>query len=416
MQVFEWLVLCATYAVVLFRVPFPLLARVALAAGYFVTFEYGVISRGYGLGVLLLVLTLTSLGRPSPQWWRAALTLGLLAWTSLAGGVLAVAIACVAVWCFRRRALLPMAGVAVASAIAALTCRPPADFVSFSMGIPSVPLTSVSATRIAGAFAGPWRGLVPVPLAVGRWNTNLLDRLPDAVWVQAALGVGLLALVAWALRPRVFAFRLWVLGTVGYLAFSVAVVLPDRSHYAGEFFLLFVACAWLAYSAPGRETPGSIAPVTNLPAALAIVLAIVLALQVVVLLAIVPTKTAHAFSPDEALARAARDAGAAHLIVSGQDFDAVAMAGFLDTRVYSVARGAWIRYFVNDRREANGNERMTDASILCAASRLADARDHASVVVVDRSLPATAGVRELTEQQGVRLYAVTPGAAACAAP
>ena len=71
MQVLEWLVLCAVYAVILFRSPFTIWLRIALVAGYFVTFEYGVISRSYGLGMLLLLLALTWLGRPTPAWGKA---------------------------------------------------------------------------------------------------------------------------------------------------------------------------------------------------------------------------------------------------------------------------------------------------------------------------------------------------------
>src|SRR5204863_5379418 len=117
-------------------------------------------------------------------------------------------------------------GVTGSVVAAAATCIPPADFVSFSLGIPSTPLSSLSPTRFAASVAGPWRGLFPVPIGIGRWNTNLLDHSANAVWVQAALGFAIIVVVALALRGRAFAFRLWLLGTLGYLVFSVAVVLP----------------------------------------------------------------------------------------------------------------------------------------------------------------------------------------------
>ena len=95
-------------------------------------------------------------------------------------------------------------GIVTSVVAAAVTCIPPSDFHSFSLGIPNTPLSSVSATRVAASLAGPWRGLFPIPVGVGRWNTNMLDNLPAAVWVQAALGLALVVLVAAALRARPF--------------------------------------------------------------------------------------------------------------------------------------------------------------------------------------------------------------------
>ena len=413
MQVLEWLVLCATYAVVLFRAPFAIGLRIAMVAGYFVTFEYGVISRSYGLGMLLLLLALTWLGRPEPAWGKAGTALALLAWTSLAGGVFAFAVAATVALGWRRpRARAPMlfvGGVAASVVAAAATCIPPSDFHSFSLGIPSSPLSSVSPTRVAASFAGPWRGLFPIPVGVGRWNTNLLDGIPAAVWVQAALGLALVVLVAAALRGRAFSFRLWLIGTLGYLVFSVAVVLPDRSHYAGESFLLFVACCWLAVAAPDRprEDLRSPAPDAHRRVGLLVLAGVVFAAQIVATVGILPNRSFQAFTPDRALAAAARDHGLAHDIVSGQDFDAVTMAGYLDVPIYSIARGESIRYFVNDQREADGNWQLTGRKILCRAAAVAAERGHPVAVVADKSLPAAVGARLLLTSGGVGLTRVT---------
>ena len=51
------------------------------------------ITRSYGLGVLLLVIALTSLGHVRPRWTAGTIALALLAWTSLAGAVLAGSLA-----------------------------------------------------------------------------------------------------------------------------------------------------------------------------------------------------------------------------------------------------------------------------------------------------------------------------------
>src|SRR5207249_968354 len=164
---------------------------IALLAGYFFAFEYSVIARSYGLGVLLLVAALAVIGRPRPRWLLATVMLVLLAWTSLAGAVLAGA--------------------------------------------------------IAGSLALMW------------WR----DRRRGAL--------ALVVLVARVLRPYALAFVLWIVGTLAYVVFSIVVVLPDRAHYAGEFFLLFVACAWLADAPPGGGRPVSASWRTGLPAVLVVV-------------------------------------------------------------------------------------------------------------------------------------------------
>jgi len=396
--------------------PFPVAARIALVAGYFFAFEYSVIVRSYGLGVLLLVLALSWLARARPEWGKAGAALALLAWTSLAGALLAVAIATVVAWRWwsttrdRTRCRVPftLAAVVVGSAgVAALTCIPPSDFHSFSLGIPNSSSAYLEPERIAAALGGPWRGLVPIPSGAGQWNTNVIDQFPAATWAQALVSLALVVIVARALRPHAAALTLWIAGVVGYVAFSIIVVLPDRAHYAGEFFLLFLACAWFAYSPPGRGRSEPSSGSKALPA----VLVFVVAAQVLTALAILPDATARPFAPDRTLAAAASRARLAGDVVSGQDFDGVTLAGYLDRDVYSIARGAPMRYFVNDEREARGNVGLTPDRLVCAAAIVSRARSRAVALVVDKPMPTPSGVELLAAAQGVRLYRIAPDAA-----
>jgi hypothetical protein len=415
MQVLAWGLVVAVDALVLFRSPFPVPARIALVAGYFLAFEYSVMARSYGLGVLLLVVALVGLGRARPRWTMATVALTLLAWTSLAGAVLTGAVALAVAgrwWATRRPGFAPRGAIVTAcvgvgaAGLAVLACIPPSDFHSFSLGIPNSSSAYTDPTRLAGALGGTWRGLVPIPVGVGRWNTNVIDQM-GGVWLQAIVSVALVVLVARVFRPYRTTFALWIAGTVAYVGFSVIVVLPDRAHYAGEFFLLFVACAWLAYAAPGG---GPRVPDTwsaGLPA----VLAVVLAAQIVATLAILPDATARPFAPDRTLAGAATDAGLARDVVSGQDFDGATMSGYLDRPVWSIARNAPMRFFVNDEREAVGNDGLTASRMVCESGAVAAARGRPVALVTDKTLPTRDGVRLLASTQGVRLYRVEPDTA-----
>jgi hypothetical protein len=414
MQLLTWVLVVVVDGLILFRSPFPTPARIALVAGYFFAFEYSVMARSYGLGVLLLVVALVRLGRQRPRWVLTTIALALLAWTSLAGAAMAGSLALVLAWRWvsaRRTGDAPRGAIAcalvtaVAGGIAVLTCIPPADFHSFSLGIPNSTSAYFEPTRLAAALGGTWRGLVPVPVGVGRWNTNVVDQLPGDIWLQAIVSIALVVLVARVLRPYAIAFALWIVGTVVYVVFSIVVVLPDRAHYAGAFFLLFVACAWLAYAPPG----GSGRPVPTIwSAGLPAVLVVVLASQIVATVAILPDATAHPFAPDRTLAEVAVNAGLANDVVSGQDFDGTTMAGYLDTPVFSIARHEPIRLFVNDEREAVGNEDLTPDRLVCEALAVARRRDRPVALVVDKPLSRIEGVRLLALVQGVRLYRVAP--------
>jgi len=277
----------------------------------------------------------------------------------------------------------------------------------YSLGIPNSTSAYFEPQRLAAALGGTWRGLAPIPVGVGRWNTNVIDQMPGGVWLQAMVSLALVVLIAWVLRPYTIAFALWLVGTVAFVIFSVVVVLPDRAHYAGEFFLLFVACSWLAYAPPtgGRSVP------RRWSAGLPAVLVVVLAAQIVTTVAILPDATARPFAPDRTLASVARDAGLSYDVVSGQDFDGATMAGYLDTDVFSIARGEPMRFFVNDEREARGNVNLTGRRILCSAADVAAARRRPVAVVADKPLPRVAGAVLLAARDGVALTRVGPGVA-----
>ena len=243
---------------------------------------------------------------------------------------------------------------------------------------------------------------MPVPVGVGRWNTNVVDQLPGDVWLQAVLALALVALVARVLRPYGFGSILWIVGTVAYVGFSLIVVLPDGGLRRGVLRPLRGERV-LAYAPPGggRSVPAGWSH--GLPA----VLVVVLAAQIVTTVANLPDATAWPFALDRTLAQVADDAGLARDVVSGQDYDGSTMAGYLDRPVWSIARDAPMRFFVNDEREAMGNEGLTPRRLVCAAAAVAQRRGHAVALVVDKPLPIPDGGL-LSATQGVRLYRCCP--------
>ncbi len=406
--------------------------RVVLVAGYFVSFEYGVISRAYSLEVLALLLTLVALARPRPAWLPAGLAAALLAFTTLAGAVLALAVAAAVALTGRERRPAEQAStdrgrirfvlvVSVAAIAAACTCIPPPDFHEFTPSLGNLATVGAAGpTRLLDAAGGIWRGLVPIPIRAGAWNTQLLDRLPGGAWIEAGLSVVLFLLVARALRPFPRARTLWWLGSAALLVFFVVVVVPDQDRYAGPTLLLFLGAAWLAAAA----TPTAAPPATDgHPGGargggrrVATLLAVVAAAQLVALLMIEPWVSARPFSPDLAVAHAATTHQVADVLVSGNDFDATSVGGYLDRDIYSVARHAWIRYFVHDELEARGDHAALGPDAVCAAARLARAR-HRPAGLVTEAHVAGVGIGRVALHAHVALYVVDPTAdPACSGP
>ena len=161
-----------------------------------------------------------------------------------------------------------------------------------------------------------------------------------------------------------------------------------------------VACDRAARDEPATSTP----PDRRRPA-LGLLIALVLAAQIVATIAIYPTATQTAFSRDEGLAQAVHAAHLDDAIISGQDWDGTTIGGFLDRAVYSVARHQWIRSFTHDQREVDGILRLTDRDVRCAAETIARARARAVAVVTDHPMR---GLHVVERSENGVVYRVDP--------
>jgi hypothetical protein len=289
-------------------------------------------------------------------------------------------------------------GTVVAVALAALSCVPPSDFRTFAQGLGNTSQFGSGPTvRLLSSVAGFWRAAVPVPDGSGAWNSNVFDPTSGAVVVQALAGLIVFFVVLRALRSSRIAARLWCIGGLGCLVFSLVVILPERYRYAGTAFLLLVACAWLGWRSVVPRRP------------LAIAFGAILVCQVVATVAVLPAGVGTRFSPDRAIADVIRHEAPHAAIVSGADYDALTVAGYLDRPVYSVARRAWTRYFVHDARQQRGTAHLDAAEVLCEARALAERSGRPVVAfVAAKELPS--GARQLTEAGGVGVLLVQPGA------
>ncbi|HWW44821.1 MAG TPA: hypothetical protein VN180_07085, partial [Acidimicrobiia bacterium] len=125
--------------------------------------------------------------------------------------------------------------------------------------------------------------------------------------------------------------------------------------------------------------------------------------------------TLRPFSPDQAVADAARAAHLDDALVSGEDFDATAVGAYLDRPSYSVARRTWIRFFVHDDLEARRRAELATKATVCAAAALAT-RLHRPAGLITQAAPRGPGVERVVLDQEVALYRVTAAARAGCPP
>lgn len=248
--------------------PFTRLQKVLLVFGYWMAYEYAVVVRPYGLGLMLafaacIVWTAT---RRRP-WWTT-LFLILLANTTPMGFLLALTLALgfVVDWVWPDdgrprpswRVLLTGGIAALVVAVVVLyvamaQMKPPAD-----AAFQGTPMAAVGVSKwdIASSPTTELRALAPVVFADSagvHWNRWLF--VPESRGALAALLVASLAAIVLggiiASRRRV-ALLVFVVGTAGYL-FFFAFIYAGAAHHHGYLFAVWILSAWLAWSgAPSR--------------------------------------------------------------------------------------------------------------------------------------------------------------------
>ena len=230
--------------------PFTRPVRVLICSGYFLVFEYAVVSRNYGLGVLALAcFAALALRRPRAFVWQGV-ALAVATEANLFATLLAVAagVVVLAGWVADgrpapRRFVVGAAVLAAGLGLCAWQMWPPADrqYATLTTGLD---------VAVGGrVLAGIWRALAPLPWP-GRfwWGNNLLDftllgRGP-LMAVQPLLGLGAAALVTWMMPRRRDALGLWLAGGAVLLA-MLYVVFPGGLRHQGHWMVLALLALWL---------------------------------------------------------------------------------------------------------------------------------------------------------------------------
>lgn len=344
-QLVQWCVAVATTAIVVLRAPFGRLPRFFLPFGYFTVFEYGVLTRSYALGILLLVGALAV-----RRWSVIAVLLAAAMFTSAYTAIVALAILAGLLadeWQRHpehRRNVVGGAVAGVAVALLAYVQARPAAGTSALAGWH----TSLDAHRGSAAMASVVRALAPVPkIQHDFWNTNITDGHSG---IAAVLSIIVFIGLAWLLRDSVAACTTWIVGSVGVVAFSYLKIDDLASaRYLGHVFIVFVAALWLHE----RDRPRG-------RSALMTVFTVVLVVHVAVGAYALTRDASDRFSDAEAAAafieqprfRSAR-------VIVEPDFTGAPLAAYLDRPVYYPQGRRAGTYTKWDARRVEGVEALT---------------------------------------------------------
>lgn len=386
----------ATVAVTIFvlRSPFPIWFRWLFVFGYYPVFQYGVVSRCYGMGMLLLFLFCTLYSRVENRKWWLFLLLGLMAQSSFPAAALALilgAFLLVELW---RTGSVREVGLAVV--VYGMTIY----LVSLPMKLPADAYTEwaphwhlyFSWKRVGTVFTQLFHSYF---LGTGAF-------VSEEMWqVGGVLGFVTLCFLAltFAGRPRLL--LLYLAGTFGVLSIFY-IKYGDRWHI-GFLFLWLMACLWLQDRFPSVKLPRFQGWFDGAKSWQFQVVVAMLVCHLVTGLSYLQWDWRQPYSGTEEAANLIKDEGLADaLIITNCDTKASPLSGYLNREIYYTQSERFGTFLLwNSEREP----KQTDFSkVVARAHELSKDgwRDSVIVTCEEAPLPLPTDVKLLRRVEGSR--------------
>ena len=275
MQATHLLIACLVVYVFARCSPFNPLQKFLFAFGYFPFYEYAVLSRNYGIGVLFLFLACAQWPSRHTHPLRLATMLALASNTSVHALIIALAmeLGLILEILLRRKIIFSLpavrawrvyCGFAVMAAGVLLALHqmvPPRDSSIVTLSVERVPVGTILNSFIAAFF--------PIPGHEAHfWGTNILDEYWRFARMKIYCSCALVASLIATFMRRPLALTTFAAGAAGLLGFFYITSIGDLRHH-GFLFILFMVAAWLYRSSEDDEGtpalvragfPGGIAP------------------------------------------------------------------------------------------------------------------------------------------------------------
>jgi len=252
MQVLHGAIAVFSAYLLIYKSPFKVWQTALLLTGYFFIFEYSLISRCYAFGVLFMFLFAHTYTK-SRFNWKSALSIFLLANTSVYGMMLAGALC---LWVFINEIILtkgdlvsklkqnlPLLLISALGIIIALVQIMPQEDNTYPLKLVTLPFDHF---RFRVAISQLFHGFVPIPdfSKVHFWNTNfLLSGSGPQNWYWA---LPVLLLVSLPFMKNTSIMFLWLSG-ISLLLFFQYLTGFRFARYYGNFYIWWLMCMWFLF-------------------------------------------------------------------------------------------------------------------------------------------------------------------------
>ncbi len=262
MQMLHLSIVTGTVWLVLRHAPFGRVFRLAFCFGYYMLYEYAVLSRNYALGLFFavwfciryrdrvrpgmelgLILALMALSNP----FATMLSLALLAFLA----VDRLATSKPPFVRFERGTVLTLGLGLSGVGLALWRILPPADggFFDFE-AIPG----GFHAESLSQALSHVFTSYVPIPQSgIANWNTNWVAGWGGPWVLLGSLLILVLSVIVLLQNHRALLF--YLMATGGYLIyFHLFAMAPQHLRYTGHLFLVLIMSLWLSRTLAARRT------------------------------------------------------------------------------------------------------------------------------------------------------------------
>lgn len=255
MQLLHILIALAAVIIFLRNSPFTDLFKILFVFGYFMLFEYNVISRNYAVSILLLFICCSLICTKKRNYTALVIALLVLSYTHLFSLICSVSIFIVTISLYvkdnekkiqKSGFLFLCIAYLLVTVFMLWSIVPPADHILLSYD--TTPYLSFK--RIGKAFSIFFKGLYHLPdfTKYNFWNTNLFVDVSKNMSIVPSVFCFIIPLFIFFDKPQ--SLLVFYLSAIGIAAFIFWSPILAGVRYFGFIFLLFILALWLSYFFP----------------------------------------------------------------------------------------------------------------------------------------------------------------------
>lgn len=249
MQIIHVCIALGAMAVLIFKSPFNRLQKVLITSGYFMFYEYSLISRNYAIGMLFLFLALMFYFKNAANLIPVAVCLFFMANSNLYALTITLVLTGIIVFekILSERKIteqtILFSSIAIAGIMLAVYQIKPqpdsANHISWPNGL--------EADRVKLALSDIVKAYLPFPVtkSIAFWNTNIF--IPDTFVVTLKLVLACLVFIGvftFAFSKNIYVSLFYLKSTVLVILLTYVTFLP-YVRYLGHLILILIASYWM---------------------------------------------------------------------------------------------------------------------------------------------------------------------------